>query len=64
MPVAGKDELTNFNLIFWNKARKDITDGHIWFSVFGEFISSFCMTTVSALVTEWISLLALLLSQQ
>ena len=35
IPVAGKDELTNFNLIFWQKARKDITDGHIWFSVFG-----------------------------
>ena len=36
VPVAGKDELTNFNLIFWSKARKDITDGHIWFSIYGE----------------------------
>ena len=33
IPVAGKEELTNFNHLFWKKTRKNLTDGHIWFSV-------------------------------
>ena len=31
--MAGKEELTNFNHLFWKKTRKNLTDGHIWFSV-------------------------------
>ena len=33
IPVAGTAELTNFNHLFWKKTRKNLTDGHIWFSV-------------------------------
>ena len=33
IPVAGKEELTNFNHLFWKKTKKNLTDGHIWFSV-------------------------------
>lgn len=35
VPVAGKEEMTSFNHLFWTKARKDLMDGHIWFSIFG-----------------------------
>ncbi len=33
IPVAGKEELTNFTHLFWKKTRRNMTDGHIWFSV-------------------------------
>ncbi|XP_048576191.1 uncharacterized protein LOC5508455 [Nematostella vectensis] len=33
LSVAGKKELTNFNLLFSTEARKNLTDGHLWFSV-------------------------------
>ena len=34
IPVAGKEELTSFHHLFWTKTQKNMTDGHIWFSVF------------------------------
>ena len=34
VPIAGMEELTSFNHLFWSKTRKNLTDGHIWFSVF------------------------------
>lgn len=36
VPLAGKDELTGFSHLFFTKARKDLMDGHIWFSVYGK----------------------------
>ena len=30
---ASKEELTSFNLLFSTEARKNLTDGHLWFSV-------------------------------
>ncbi|EDO36967.1 predicted protein, partial [Nematostella vectensis] len=33
LSVAGKKELTSFNLLFSTEARKNLTDGHLWFSV-------------------------------
>ena len=36
VPLAGKDELTGFSHLFFTKAKKDLLDGHIWFSVFGK----------------------------
>ncbi|XP_067947593.1 polycystin-1-like protein 2 [Watersipora subatra] len=36
VPLAGKDELTGFSHLFFTKARKDLMDGHIWFSIFGK----------------------------
>ncbi|XP_074648069.1 polycystin-1-like protein 2 isoform X2 [Tubulanus polymorphus] len=33
IPVAGSDELTSFNHLFALKARKNLTDDHLWFSV-------------------------------
>ena len=30
---ADADDLTKFNLLFQNEARKNLSDGHIWFSV-------------------------------
>jgi len=35
VPIATHEDLTNFSHLFWTKARKDLTDSHIWFSVFG-----------------------------
>eukprot|EP00794_Sanderia_malayensis_P008930 gene8930-9882_t len=32
--VAGKDDLTQFDFLFAQTARKNLYDGHIWFSVF------------------------------
>lgn len=34
IPIAGKAELTNFSFLFWSKAKTNLTDSHIWFSVF------------------------------
>jgi hypothetical protein len=34
IPAAGLAEMTDFNYLFWTKAKKDLTDGHIWISVF------------------------------
>ena len=36
VPLAGKDELTGFSHLFFTKAKKDLMDGHIWFSIFGK----------------------------
>ncbi|XP_077869620.1 polycystin-1-like protein 2 [Saccoglossus kowalevskii] len=33
LPVCGKDEVTNFRYLFTSSAKKDLTDGHLWFSV-------------------------------
>ena len=32
--MAGKEELTSFHHLFWTKTQKNLTDGHIWFSIF------------------------------
>lgn len=34
IPISGKAELTSFNYLFWSKAKHNLADGHIWFSVF------------------------------
>lgn len=34
VPVAGKQELTNFNHLFWTRTKRNLSDDHIWFSVF------------------------------
>lgn len=36
VPLAGKDELTGFSHLFFTRAKKDLMDGHIWFSIFGK----------------------------
>jgi len=36
VPLAGKDELTGFSHLFFTRARKDLMDGHIWFSIYGK----------------------------
>ncbi|XP_070579640.1 polycystin-1-like [Ptychodera flava] len=34
IPVAGKSELTSFGHLFYSKTRRNLSDGHLWFSVF------------------------------
>ena len=34
IPIAGKSELTGFGYLFYSKTRRNLTDGHLWFSVF------------------------------
>ncbi|KAH3871215.1 hypothetical protein DPMN_034409 [Dreissena polymorpha] len=34
IPIACKAELTNFSFLFWAKAKTNLTDSHIWFSIF------------------------------
>ncbi|XP_070579639.1 polycystin-1-related protein-like [Ptychodera flava] len=34
IPVAGKSELTSFGHLFYSKTRRNISDGHLWFSIF------------------------------
>ncbi|XP_013386006.1 uncharacterized protein LOC106155635 isoform X2 [Lingula anatina] len=34
IPLAGKEELTQFNHLFWTQTKKNLYDGHIWFSIF------------------------------
>ena len=34
IPVAGKSELTGFGFLFYSKTRRNLSDGHLWFSVF------------------------------
>ncbi|XP_063961569.1 polycystin family receptor for egg jelly-like [Lytechinus pictus] len=34
IPVAGRSELTSFTHLFSTKTRKNLSDGHLWFSVF------------------------------
>ncbi|XP_072048155.1 polycystin-1-like protein 2 [Amphiura filiformis] len=33
IPVAGKSELTSFGFLFYSKTRRNLSDGHLWFSV-------------------------------
>ncbi|XP_071814843.1 polycystin family receptor for egg jelly-like isoform X3 [Apostichopus japonicus] len=41
-PVAGKSELTAFGFLFYSKSRKNLSDGHLWFSIFARpYKSSF-----------------------
>lgn len=32
--MAGKSELTSFGFLFYSKSRKNLSDGHLWFSIF------------------------------
>ncbi len=32
--MAGKSELTSFGFLFYSKTRRNLSDGHLWFSVF------------------------------
>ena len=34
-PVCGQSELKDFKYLFVNKARRDLTDAHLWFSIYG-----------------------------
>ncbi|XP_048582698.1 polycystic kidney disease and receptor for egg jelly-related protein [Nematostella vectensis] len=34
IPVAGKDEMTSFNHLFYSTTQKNLADGHLWFSIF------------------------------
>ncbi|XP_072035408.1 LOW QUALITY PROTEIN: polycystin-1-like protein 2 [Amphiura filiformis] len=34
IPVAGKSELTAFGHLFYSKTRRNLSDAHLWFSVF------------------------------
>ncbi|XP_038066995.1 uncharacterized protein LOC119737008 isoform X2 [Patiria miniata] len=34
VPIAGKSELTSFGFLFYSKTRRNLSDGHLWFSVF------------------------------
>ena len=34
LPVAGPDEIKSFNHLFFSTSQKNLTDSHIWFSVF------------------------------
>ena len=34
IPVSGEEELRNFNYLFTNKTRRDLSDSHIWFSIY------------------------------
>ena len=34
LPVAGPEEIASFNHLFFSSTQKNITDNHIWFSVF------------------------------
>ncbi|GIY29651.1 polycystic kidney disease protein 1-like 2 [Caerostris darwini] len=34
LPVAGKGEATEFNHLFHQKTQKNLSDGHLWFSIF------------------------------
>ena len=34
LPVAGPEEIASFNHLFYSTTQKNLSDGHIWFSVF------------------------------
>lgn len=34
LPVAGKEQMTEFGHLFSNTSQRNIADGHLWFSVF------------------------------
>ena len=34
-PVSGSSQLKAFNYLFINKARRDLSDAHLWFSIYG-----------------------------
>ena len=34
VPVSGKEDLTDFNYVFTTKTRRDLSDAHLWFSVY------------------------------
>ena len=34
IPVAGHEEMTSFNHLFYSTTQKNLADGHLWFSVF------------------------------
>ena len=40
IPVAGRSELTSFGHLFYSSTRRNLSDGHIWFSVFTRPVKS------------------------
>ncbi|XP_022092642.1 uncharacterized protein LOC110980349 [Acanthaster planci] len=40
IPVAGRSELTSFGHLFFSKTRRNLSDAHIWFSVFARPVKS------------------------
>ena len=40
VPVAGRSELTSFGHLFYSKTRRNLSDGHIWFSIFTRPVKS------------------------
>ncbi|XP_072167996.1 polycystin-1-like protein 2 [Diadema setosum] len=40
IPVAGQSELTTFGHLFSTKTRRNLSDGHLWFSVFNRPVKS------------------------
>ena len=34
IPVAGHEEMTSFNHLFYSTTQKNLADGHLWFSIF------------------------------
>ena len=38
--MAGKTEMSNFTFLFWAKAKQNLFDGHIWFSLFQRPVKS------------------------
>lgn len=35
LPVCGQTEMKDFQYLFVNKTRRDLTDSHLWFSIYG-----------------------------
>ncbi|XP_038066719.1 polycystic kidney disease protein 1-like 2 [Patiria miniata] len=40
IPVAGKSELTSFGHLFYTKTRRNLSDSHLWFSIFTRPVKS------------------------
>ena len=40
IPVSGKEEMTQFGHMFRQKTKKDLADGHLWFSVVNKPVHS------------------------
>ena len=40
IPVAGKEQMQNYGLIFSTQTGKNLRDGHLWFSIFARPVGS------------------------
>ncbi len=60
VPVAGKEQMQSFDHVFYGHTRKNLNDGHIWFSIFARPAGSRftrCQRVACCMMLLWLEML-------